>query len=123
MQARVSKHIGDLHLLSGQLQEANTSYRNAIESLKSHKDWLWAGAAYEGLAATATLIKKCEAVLGKEAQGTAPNQSLFGPVGNFFKVGSGAKLTAKVYPSGGNTRSTATWSHQKVMDLFQHYKL
>lgn len=64
------KHLGDLFLLCGQLQEANAHYREAANSLKSHKDFLWLGAAYEGQSVTAILMKKCEEVLGQKAQGT-----------------------------------------------------
>ena len=70
MQARTMKHLGDLFLLCGQLQEANAHYRVAANSLKSHKDFLWLGAAYEGQSVTAILMKKCEEVLGQKAQGT-----------------------------------------------------
>ena len=70
IQARTMKHLGDLFLLCGQLQEANAHYRVAANNLKSHKDFLWLGAAYEGQSVTAILMKKCEEVLGQKAQGT-----------------------------------------------------
>lgn len=66
---RVEKHIGDLYLLIGQLQNASRWYRMASEQLKSQKDWLWAGGAYEGLSVTAMMTKECEQVLGQKAQG------------------------------------------------------
>lgn len=53
---RVTKHLGDLCLQSGLVNEALTYYFNAAETLKSVNDWLWLGAAYEGLCVTSALI-------------------------------------------------------------------
>ncbi len=82
---RLHKQIADLYLLLGQLQQAGKWYRTASEDLRHHKDWLWVGGAYEGLSATALMMKECERVLGQKAQGVdAPSslQSIFkGKVG------------------------------------------
>lgn len=48
---------------------AGKLYRYASEQLKSQKDWLWVGGAYEGLSITAMMTKECEQVLGQKAQG------------------------------------------------------
>lgn len=53
---RMTKHLGDLCLQSGLLSESITYYANAAETLKSINDWLWLGAAYEGLAAASALV-------------------------------------------------------------------
>ncbi|XP_017781590.1 PREDICTED: protein brunelleschi [Nicrophorus vespilloides] len=53
---RVTKHLGDLCLQAGLLPESLTYYSNAAEILKSVNDWLWLGAAYEGLCAASALI-------------------------------------------------------------------
>ena len=72
MISRLEKHLGDLYLLMGQLQQASAHYRTALPSLlKNFKDWLWAGSVYEGLCVTAIITKECEEVLGQKAQGTA----------------------------------------------------
>lgn len=53
---RVTKHLGDLCLQSGLISESLTYYNNASETLKSVNDWLWLGAAYEGLCAASALV-------------------------------------------------------------------
>ena len=78
--SRMEKHLGDLYLLTGQLQQASAHYRSALPSLKSFKDWLWAGSVHEALSVTAIITKECEEVLGQKAHGTA-----IGGTGNIFK--------------------------------------
>ncbi|XP_022916295.2 protein brunelleschi [Onthophagus taurus] len=53
---RMTKHLGDLCLQAGLLPESLTYYANAAETLKSVNDWLWLGAAYEGLCAASALV-------------------------------------------------------------------
>ena len=78
--SRVEKHLGDLYLLTGQLQQASARYRSALPSLKSFKDWLWAGSVHEALSVTAIITKECEEVLGQKAHGTA-----IGGTSNIFR--------------------------------------
>ena len=78
--SRVEKHLGDLYLLTGQLQQASAHYRSALPSLKSFKDWLWAGSVHEALSVTAIITKECEEVLGQKAHGTA-----IGGTSNIFR--------------------------------------
>jgi trafficking protein particle complex subunit 9 len=56
---RLKKLQADFWLLSGRLNEAISSYTDAISSLKSNNDHLWWGAALEGLA-TATMLEAWE---------------------------------------------------------------
>ncbi|XP_018334201.1 protein brunelleschi [Agrilus planipennis] len=53
---RSTKHLGDLCLQAGLITEALTHYHNAAETLKSVNDWLWLGAAYEGLCTATALV-------------------------------------------------------------------
>lgn len=53
---RMTKHLGDLCLQAGLISESLTYYTNASEILKSVNDWLWLGAAYEGLCAASALV-------------------------------------------------------------------
>ena len=78
--SRVEKQLGDLCLLTGQLQQASAHYRSALPSLKSFKDWLWAGSVHEALSVTAIITKECEEVLGQKAHGTA-----IGGTSNIFR--------------------------------------
>lgn len=53
---RMTKHLGDLCLQAGLLAESLTFYHNAAEVLKSVNDWLWLGAAYEGLCSASAIV-------------------------------------------------------------------
>lgn len=53
---RMTKHLGDLCLQAGLLTESLTFYHNAAEILKSVNDWLWLGAAYEGLCSASAIV-------------------------------------------------------------------
>lgn len=53
---RMTKHLGDLCLQAGLLSESLVYYGNAAETLKTVNDWLWLGAAYEGLCAASALV-------------------------------------------------------------------
>ncbi|XP_066262236.1 protein brunelleschi [Euwallacea similis] len=53
---RMTKHLGDLCLQAGLVTESLQYYTNASEVLKSVNDWLWWGAAYEGLCAASALV-------------------------------------------------------------------
>ncbi|CAG9766365.1 unnamed protein product [Ceutorhynchus assimilis] len=53
---RMTKHLGDLCLQAGLVSESIQYYTNAAETLKSVNDWLWLGAAYEGLSTASALV-------------------------------------------------------------------
>ncbi|CAD6203093.1 GSCOCG00009729001-RA-CDS [Cotesia congregata] len=53
---RMTKHIADLSLQAGLRIEALNYYSTAAASLQTVNDWLWLGAAYEGLCATSSMI-------------------------------------------------------------------
>lgn len=53
---RMTKHLGDLCLQAGLLSESLMYYHSASDTLKSVNDWLWLGAAYEGLCAASALV-------------------------------------------------------------------
>lgn len=40
---RLTKHLGDLSLQAGLINEALTFYHSAIDTLRSSQDWLWIG--------------------------------------------------------------------------------
>ncbi|CAH0563486.1 unnamed protein product [Brassicogethes aeneus] len=52
---RMTKHLGDLCLQAGLLNESLAYYTAAAETLKTINDWLWLGAAYEGLSTASAL--------------------------------------------------------------------
>ncbi|KAH1014537.1 hypothetical protein HUJ05_012391 [Dendroctonus ponderosae] len=53
---RMTKHLGDLCLQAGLITDSLQYYSNAAEVLKGVNDWLWLGAAYEGLSAASALV-------------------------------------------------------------------
>lgn len=53
---RMTKHLGDLCLQAGLIAESLQYYTSAAEILKSVNDWLWLGAAYEGLSTASALV-------------------------------------------------------------------
>ncbi|KAJ8935382.1 hypothetical protein NQ314_012793 [Rhamnusium bicolor] len=53
---RMTKHLGDLCMQAGLLTESLAYYTQSAETLKSVNDWLWLGAAYEGLSAASALV-------------------------------------------------------------------
>ncbi|XP_078456811.1 trafficking protein particle complex subunit 9 isoform X2 [Lampetra fluviatilis] len=54
-QGRMRKHVGDLSLQAGMLQDALVNYHIAVETLRSINDFLWLGAALEGLCAASVI--------------------------------------------------------------------
>ncbi|KAL6435603.1 hypothetical protein ACFW04_005506 [Cataglyphis niger] len=53
---RMTKHLGDLCLQAGLAADALSNYNSAANILQAVNDWLWLGAAYEGLCAASVLV-------------------------------------------------------------------
>lgn len=64
-QGRMRKHVGDLCLQAGMLQDALVHYHMAVELLRSVNDFLWLGAALEGLCSASVIIHYPEGTAGK----------------------------------------------------------
>uniref|UniRef100_A0A8D1DWF7 Trafficking protein particle complex subunit 9 n=1 Tax=Sus scrofa TaxID=9823 RepID=A0A8D1DWF7_PIG len=54
-QGRMRKHVGDLCLQAGMLQDSLVHYHMAVEFLRSVNDFLWLGAALEGLCSASVI--------------------------------------------------------------------
>ncbi|XP_043545266.1 trafficking protein particle complex subunit 9 [Chiloscyllium plagiosum] len=54
-QGRMRKHVGDLCLQAGMLQDALVHYHMAVELLRSVNDFLWLGGALEGLCSSSVI--------------------------------------------------------------------
>lgn len=54
-QGRMRKHVGDLCLQAGMLQDALVHYHMAVELLRAVNDFLWLGAALEGLCSVSVI--------------------------------------------------------------------
>ncbi|XP_012578346.1 PREDICTED: trafficking protein particle complex subunit 9 [Condylura cristata] len=55
-QGRMRKHVGDLCLQAGMLQDALVHYHMAVELLRAVNDFLWLGAALEGLCSASVIL-------------------------------------------------------------------
>ncbi|XP_076645685.1 trafficking protein particle complex subunit brun isoform X2 [Halictus rubicundus] len=53
---RMTKHLGDLCLQAGLPADALSNYNSAASVLQAVNDWLWLGAAFEGLCAVSALV-------------------------------------------------------------------
>ncbi|XP_012285614.1 protein brunelleschi [Orussus abietinus] len=53
---RMTKHLGDLCLQAGLPGDALNLYNSAANILQAVNDWLWLGAAYEGLCSASVLV-------------------------------------------------------------------
>ncbi|XP_053322136.1 trafficking protein particle complex subunit 9 [Spea bombifrons] len=54
-QGRMRKHVGDLSLQAGMLQDALVHYHMAVELLRALNDFVWLGAALEGLCSASVI--------------------------------------------------------------------
>ncbi|CAH2286014.1 trafficking particle complex subunit 9 isoform X1 [Pelobates cultripes] len=54
-QGRMRKHVGDLSLQAGMLQDALVHYHMAVELLRAVNDFVWLGAALEGLCSASVI--------------------------------------------------------------------
>ncbi|XP_063041125.1 trafficking protein particle complex subunit 9 [Engraulis encrasicolus] len=66
-QGRMRKHVGDLCLQAGMLQDALVHYHMAVELLRSVNDFLWLGAALEGLCSASVIFHYPGGTAGKSA--------------------------------------------------------
>ncbi|XP_066571939.1 trafficking protein particle complex subunit 9 isoform X2 [Amia ocellicauda] len=64
-QGRMRKHVGDLCLQAGMLQDALVHYHMAVELLRSVNDFLWLGAALEGLCSASVIYHYPGGTAGK----------------------------------------------------------
>uniref|UniRef100_A0A8C7NSL0 Trafficking protein particle complex subunit 9 n=1 Tax=Oncorhynchus mykiss TaxID=8022 RepID=A0A8C7NSL0_ONCMY len=71
-QGRMRKHVGDLCLQAGMLQDALVHYHMAVELLRSVNDFLWLGAALEGLCSASVIFHYPGGTAGK-ASGRKPS--------------------------------------------------
>ncbi|XP_061597659.1 trafficking protein particle complex subunit 9-like [Cololabis saira] len=64
-QGRMRKHVGDLCLQAGMLQDALVHYHMAVELLRGVNDFLWLGAALEGLCSASVIFHYPGGTAGK----------------------------------------------------------
>ncbi|OCT77208.1 hypothetical protein XELAEV_18032406mg [Xenopus laevis] len=88
-QGRMRKHVGDLCLQAGMLQDALVHYHMAVELLRAVNDFVWLGAALEGLC-SASVIHHYPGGTGGKA-GTQLRQSVTMSADSFKRHRPGAQ--------------------------------
>uniref|UniRef100_A0A667Y007 Trafficking protein particle complex subunit 9 n=1 Tax=Myripristis murdjan TaxID=586833 RepID=A0A667Y007_9TELE len=86
-QGRMRKHVGDLCLQAGMLQDALVHYHMAVELLRGVNDFLWLGAALEGLCSASVIFHYPGGTAGKTA-GRKPNISQPADAGKRHRPGA-----------------------------------
>ncbi|NWQ63546.1 TPPC9 protein, partial [Neopipo cinnamomea] len=81
-QGRMRKHVGDLCLQAGMLQDSLVHYHMAVELLRSVNDFLWLGAALEGLCSASVIYHYPGGTGGRVGSRRAQGGSLSAEAGN-----------------------------------------
>ncbi|NXW16621.1 TPPC9 protein, partial [Circaetus pectoralis] len=89
-QGRMRKHVGDLCLQAGMLQDSLVHYHMAVELLRSVNDFLWLGAALEGLCSASVIYHYPGGTGGKVGSRRAQGGSLSAEAGNRHRPGKDA---------------------------------
>ncbi|XP_030799060.1 trafficking protein particle complex subunit 9 isoform X2 [Geospiza fortis] len=87
-QGRMRKHVGDLCLQAGMLQDSLVHYHMAVELLRSVNDFLWLGAALEGLCSASVIYHYPGGTGGRAGSRRAQGGSLSAEAGNRHRPGA-----------------------------------
>uniref|UniRef100_A0A8C0G1R8 Trafficking protein particle complex subunit 9 n=1 Tax=Chelonoidis abingdonii TaxID=106734 RepID=A0A8C0G1R8_CHEAB len=87
-QGRMRKHVGDLCLQAGMLQDSLVHYHMAVELLRSVNDFLWLGAALEGLCSASVIYHYPGGTGGKAGARRAQGSSLPAEASNRHRPGA-----------------------------------
>ncbi|XP_061463012.1 trafficking protein particle complex subunit 9 isoform X2 [Rhineura floridana] len=87
-QGRMRKHVGDLCLQAGMLQDSLVHFHMAVELLRSVNDFLWLGAALEGLCSASVIYHYPGGTGGKVGARRAQGNSLPAETGNRHRPGA-----------------------------------
>ncbi|XP_072459087.1 trafficking protein particle complex subunit 9 isoform X3 [Notamacropus eugenii] len=87
-QGRMRKHVGDLCLQAGMLQDSLVHYHMSVELLRSVNDFLWLGAALEGLCSASVIFHYPGGTGGKTGARRPQGSSLPTDTGNRHRPGA-----------------------------------
>uniref|UniRef100_A0A7N4P6K8 Trafficking protein particle complex subunit 9 n=1 Tax=Sarcophilus harrisii TaxID=9305 RepID=A0A7N4P6K8_SARHA len=87
-QGRMRKHVGDLCLQAGMLQDSLVHYHMSVELLRSVNDFLWLGAALEGLCSASVIYHYPGGTGGKAGARRPQGSSLPADTGNRHRPGA-----------------------------------
>uniref|UniRef100_A0A3P9HP64 Trafficking protein particle complex 9 n=1 Tax=Oryzias latipes TaxID=8090 RepID=A0A3P9HP64_ORYLA len=108
-QGRMRKHVGDLCLQAGMLQDALVHYHMAVELLRAVNDFLWLGGALEGLCSASVIFHYPGGTAGKAA-GCKPSVCQPADAGKRHRPGlAGSEVNEKTFP-------LIIWGARKLFD-------
>ncbi|XP_073536027.1 trafficking protein particle complex subunit 9 isoform X1 [Phyllobates terribilis] len=87
-QGRMRKHVGDLSLQAGMLQDALVHYHMAVELLRAVNDFVWLGAALEGLCSASVIHHYPTGTGGKAGARRPQSVTLSADAGKRHKPGA-----------------------------------
>nr|XP_020144295.1 trafficking protein particle complex subunit 9 [Microcebus murinus] len=87
-QGRMRKHVGDLCLQAGMLQDSLVHYHMSVELLRSVNDFLWLGAALEGLCSASVIYHYPGGTGGKSGARKSQGSSLPAEAANRHRPGA-----------------------------------
>ncbi|XP_059528352.1 trafficking protein particle complex subunit 9 isoform X2 [Myotis daubentonii] len=87
-QGRMRKHVGDLCLQAGMLQDSLVHYHMAVELLRAVNDFLWLGAALEGLCSASVIYHYPGGTGGKNGARRCQGGSLPAEAANRHRPGA-----------------------------------
>ncbi|XP_062935272.1 trafficking protein particle complex subunit 9 isoform X2 [Cynocephalus volans] len=87
-QGRMRKHVGDLCLQAGMLQDSLVHYHMSVELLRSVNDFLWLGAALEGLCSASVIYHYPGGTSGKTGARRFQGSSLPAEAANRHRPGA-----------------------------------
>lgn len=117
-QGRMRKHVGDLCLQAGMLQDALVHYHMAVELLRGVNDFLWLGAALEGLCSASVIFHYPGGTAGKTA-GRKPSISQPADAGKRHRPGA---LTANGISADTSTEIGRAKNCLSPEDIIEKYK-
>eukprot|EP00064_Thunnus_orientalis_P000108 superscaffoldBa00000005_g108 len=117
-QGRMRKHVGDLCLQAGMLQDALVHYHMAVELLRGVNDFLWLGAALEGLCSASVIFHYPGGTAGKTA-GRKPSISQPADAGKRHRPGA---LTANGISADTSTEIGRAKNCLSQEDIIEKYK-
>uniref|UniRef100_A0A8D2LGD2 Trafficking protein particle complex 9 n=1 Tax=Varanus komodoensis TaxID=61221 RepID=A0A8D2LGD2_VARKO len=118
-QGRMRKHVGDLCLQAGMLQDSLVHYHMAVELLRSVNDFLWLGAALEGLCSASVIYHYPGGTGGKLGSRRTPGSSLPAEAGNRHRPGA---LTSNGINADTSTEIGRAKNCLSPEDIIEKYK-
>ncbi|XP_021388150.1 trafficking protein particle complex subunit 9 isoform X2 [Lonchura striata] len=118
-QGRMRKHVGDLCLQAGMLQDSLVHYHMAVELLRSVNDFLWLGAALEGLCSASVIYHYPGGTGGKVGSRRAQGGSLSAEAGNRHRPGALTSNGINADTSGEIGRAKNCLSPEDIIEKYK----